>query len=391
MHEYGYAPLTNSQHTLGHIACEACREIALAKMEPQELARLPLQAAAEVWLESRRGIDEQTRKSYRAYTRSLLKFFDRLTLAEITVGHIATYQTQRASGEISGRPVGVSAINHELNTLQQIMQRAGEWARIADWYEPLAQQKPKVGCALSEEQEARLLRIASSRKRWFVAYCCALLTVNTTAGPGEIRRLQLCDVDLGARTIYIREGAKNDARVRRIPLNEDALWAARELMTRAAAFGAVFPSHYLLPHRASKLGEKADPSRPMGGWRSAWEALREAAGMPQLRYYDLRHHSITKLLENPNVPERTVTDLAGHVSNHMLDTYSHVRRAALESAVEAVGTSVTKRKGPVMIYPKAKEPACTQNSPEKSQPPPSPTSPGSSQSIYFSSATYQRK
>lgn len=349
-HDPEYSSVHEQQHTLGHIDCEACREASRAAMLTTSLASLPFLQAANLWLDSRKNIDTTTRFNYQCYIKSLARFFGLLTLAQVEIGHVQTYQSQRSKGEIVGlRKAGSSCVNHELNTLQQMMTRAGEWTRIADWYEPLPQKRSTVGCALTDEQESRLFRVAASRKRWHVAYCCSMITANTTAGPGEIRRLQLQDVDFQRRTIYIRLGAKNSSRIRRIPLNDDALWAVTELWKRAELMGACLPQHYLLPHRAANRAEKADPNRPMGSWRKAWEALREAAGMPKLRRYDLRHHAITKLLENPNIPERAVIDLAGHVSNQMLDTYSHTRQQALHDAVTKIDTGLTKKIHPHVI------------------------------------------
>jgi hypothetical protein len=53
--------------------------------------------------------------------------------------------------------------------------------------------------------------------------------------------------------------------------------------------------------------------------------MRAAIGMPKLRMYDLRHTCITRLLSNPNVPERVVIETVGHVNNNMLQRYSHQR------------------------------------------------------------------
>ena len=346
-------------------------------------------------------IDEATVRNYGSYIGALRKFFRKLPIAEISIGHIQTYQEQRAKGQIPGlkRTAGPSVVNHELNTLQQVMVRSGEWARLADWYEPLALPKAKVGCALSEEEESRLLRIAKTRSRWFVAYCCTVLTINTTAGPGEIRQLKLEDIDIPRLTIYIREGAKNNGRIRHIPLNEESLWAIRELMVRATEKGSYLPHHYLLPHRAAKNGQKSDPNKPMGGWRTAWEALRKAADMPHLRMYDLRHHAITKLLEHPEISERTVEALAGHLSARMKDTYSHIRRQALEDAVNRVATKVTGKPKPIMMgspeVAPEKETECPEksipNSPGNSPPQPSATSQGFGASTFSWTGTYPKR
>jgi hypothetical protein len=49
--------------------------------------------------------------------------------------------------------------------------------------------------------------------------------------------------------------------------------------------------------------------------------------------YDLRHHCITELLENPNHSQQTVQAIAGHVSRRMMKRYSHIRSAAKRAAV----------------------------------------------------------
>jgi len=55
-----------------------------------------------------------------------------------------------------------------------------------------------------------------------------------------------------------------------------------------------------------------------------------------LRPYDLRHHAITRLLENPDISEQTVKDIAGHVSKHILERYSHIRMAKKRDALDAL-------------------------------------------------------
>jgi integrase len=63
--------------------------------------------------------------------------------------------------------------------------------------------------------------------------------------------------------------------------------------------------------------------------------VTRAIGMPTLRVYDLRHTCITRLLSNPDVPERVVIETVGHVNNNMLHRYSHQR---LEDKAKALGT-----------------------------------------------------
>ncbi len=64
-------------------------------------------------------------------------------------------------------------------------------------------------------------------------------------------------------------------------------------------------------------------------------ALRRATDMPKLCPHDLRHLSITRLLEAGVEPE-IVRSLAGHVSRQMMEYYSHVRMEPKLKAVERI-------------------------------------------------------
>ena len=51
-----------------------------------------------------------------------------------------------------------------------------------------------------------------------------------------------------------------------------------------------------------------------------------------LRFHDLRHHAITELAEGQG-SDQVIRSIAGHVSQRMLEHYSHVRSAAKQSAI----------------------------------------------------------
>jgi hypothetical protein len=85
-----------------------------------------------------------------------------------------------------------------------------------------------------------------------------------------------------------------------------------------------------------------DPTRPMSTWRTAWRKLTKAAGLPGLRFHDLRHHAITELAES-SASDQTIMSIAGHVSSKMLAHYSHVRLEAKRQALEGISKSARVR------------------------------------------------
>ncbi len=328
-------------------------------------ASLRFPEAFDLWLESRKG-----RLGHNSYARNrwrrqpLVTFFGNKLLSEITAQDLYAYQQWRsrtgfatkrnAQGEYETLQVPAETqadtVNHELNVVQQLLKRAGLWNKIADLYEPLPVPRREVGKALTPEEERILFETASSKPRWRVAYLAALVTAHTTIGPAELRGLRLSDVDLDNRVLSVREGAKNQYRVRRVPLNETAFWAVSQLLERAKAKGATDPDHYLLPGRIQR-GPYV-PSRPMDNWRTAWVSMRKALAkvhprLATLRPYDLRHHAITKLAERPGVSEQTIQAIAGHVSERMLRHYSHIRLEAKRKAVELLAPEADVVRDPV--------------------------------------------
>jgi hypothetical protein len=170
-----------------------------------------------------------------------------------------------------------------------------------------------------------------------------MLSINTTAGPKEVATLRLKDVDLERRIITVQpEGAKNPHRIRPIPLNDEAFKAAEMAVTRARRLRATEPTHYVFPFRIRTPRALFDPNRHQTSFRTAWKKMIAVAGLPRFRMYDLRHHAITALLENPHTSEETVEAIAGHISRQMKKRYSHVRMDAIRKAVSGLDGSTAE-------------------------------------------------
>ncbi len=332
-----------STHTKNYQQARKIRQQALqaqaAGRLPTDMAKWPFEKAAQNWLAGREPLIAA--KSFRTEKERLvplLKTFAGRRLADIAADDIRGYQVARS------KEVGPKTINLDCAVLRMILRTAKLWARVADDYKPLPKPKRGPGRALSQEQEKRLFDAARSKADWQVAYCAALIAANTTARSCEIRGLRLADIDLIERTMTVqRISTKTDAGSRVVPLNETTTWALARLFERAQLLGATTPESYLLPAFRYKhtqegqdvAGRGYDPTRPMGGWRTAWRSLTKAAGLPGLRFHDLRHHCITRLGE-AGVPEQTLMAIAGHVSREMLELYSHVRMQAKREAVAAI-------------------------------------------------------
>jgi integrase len=96
-------------------------------------------------------------------------------------------------------------------------------------------------------------------------------------------------------------------------------------------FGAAEAEHHLFPFGKPM---PSDPTRPITDISSAWDSLRDGAGV-KCRLHDMRHTVATKMAE-AGTPESTMLSLLGHMSSAMLERYSHIRMTAKRTAVETL-------------------------------------------------------
>jgi len=152
--------------------------------------------------------------------------------------------------------------------------------------------------------------------------------------------------ELRKKICSVRPQSKTNAGVRTIPLTPDSFETFGALRQRSELFGEVLPEHYCFASFKPIQGKKGeslritrfDASRPVGSWKKAWGKVTIAAGLSGLRFHDLRHSCITELLSNPTVSVQTVKAVAEHVSQRMVNRYSHIGLAAKQSALEALSS-----------------------------------------------------
>jgi integrase len=317
---------------------EEKRRITLAEtgkltMTSQQRARVAFSIAAERYMaEGKTRWAARTIQTERERSRPLIAYFGAIELRKLTAESVRAYMTQRKAAGISNR-----TINRERDFLRGVLKQAKRWHLISDDVRPLPSHQ-SIGKALQPDEKLRLLKVAAMKPEWQVARLAMTLTFNTTMRGCELRGMQWRDVDLMDRALTVRR-SKTSAGERVIPLNEDAWRAIQELRDRSKQlFGTTLsPEWYVFP-RAHGL-HRPDPTQPMGrgGWRTAWRTLAKLAGLKGLRFHDLRHHAITELAES-QTSDQTIRSIAGHVSEKMLEHYSHIRLDAKRSALNALSS-----------------------------------------------------
>lgn len=343
-----HPPAALLEHTLDHLNCPACMG---ADDELQgvdvDWATMLFPAASSRWMKLRRqdtGLKPRAHDATQGCLTAMEKFFFNLRLCDITPGHVRGYQLARLHNLMRScgqefhpwhYPAGHSLVNHEISALAQMLRHCKLWNTIEPFYFPLPVKSWSPRSILSEAEEERLFNVAAQHPEAGLAYWVALISNHTSASGIELRGLRMGNIFLpheGFAEIYIPEDAvKNNSRPRKLPLNADARFAVEQCYKRALQLGCCEPEHYLFPMR---IKNKFDPTRQASrSWlRHSWENLRTATGFTELKPHDLRHHCITRLLENDVNPE-TVIAIAGHVGRKMLEYYAHQRTRVKYAAV----------------------------------------------------------
>jgi integrase len=330
---------------------EKIAEAEAGKLTPtsQKYARLAFTEAAERYIADRLAhLAPHSVTTERERLKPLKAFFGTTPLTRISADSVREYIGHRKQQEAANR-----TINMELGILRRILKLAKRGHVIADDIKRLPERRD-VGRALRHEEKLTLLKVAASRPEWQIARLAATVALNTTMRSCEIRGLQWRDIDLMDRTLRVRH-SKTEAGERVIPLNATVWTAILELRERAKLMcGEPQMNWYVFPHGEGQgpvtrpknrpgpeaVTVKPDPTKPMTTWRTAWRKITKAAGLPGLRFHDLRHHAITELAESLTSDAVTMS-IAGHVSQRMLAHYSHVRLEAKRKALDGISGGVS--------------------------------------------------
>ena len=194
---------------------------------------------------------------------------------------------------------------------------------------------PTEGCALPK-LEHRFLREAKDSGVFEMYY----IELATGLRRGELLGLKWEDIDLEHGSLRVkRQVARIDGEIveaplktknayRTLPLAEDTIAVLQQQRKKTGGSPWVFPS------------TSGGPISPDSVLHMLHRVLKRA-GLPRVRFHDLRHTFATLALQN-GVDIKTVSGMLGHFSaGFTLDTYAHVTTAAQKEAAKTMGKVLT--------------------------------------------------
>ena len=350
----GHDPETGKpiyRNVLGKTQSEVKEKLKTAIQETQSLdfsktGQYTVGQWMDVWYENYAKIKVRpsSHQTYKGYIENHIK----PNIGDIPLEKLTTldlqrlYKTLLARGRVDrleskGQPRGLSP--KTVRNIHQILSSALKLAQE----QRIILTNPAEGCALPKVEHREMKTLPVEQLQSFLreakdsgVFELYYLELATGLRRGELLGLKWEDIDLEHGDLRVRRQiARINGRVveaplktknayRTLPLAEDTISILKEQKKKVGNSPWVFPS------------ATGGPISPDSVLHMLHRVLKRA-GLPQVRFHDLRHTFATLALQN-GVDIKTVSGMLGHFSaGFTLDTYAHVTTSAQKAAANTMG------------------------------------------------------
>jgi integrase len=278
-----------------------------------------------------------TQKAERLRVKPLTDFFGQYAMTAISADLVARYRDQRLSTPSQRKdlatgewlPLKPATVRLELALLGHVFTTAIKEWRIGLVANPVHNiRKPSSGAGrdrrLHGDEEARLHEALAKHSNPMIAWIVRI-ALETGMRSSEITGLRLRQVELSRRIVRLSD-TKNDSS-RTVPMTREALAVFELAManpTRPKDTDLVF------------FGEPGkDGKRRPYNFNKVWNNLKNGLGLSDLRFHDLRHEAVSRLVEK-GLGDQEVSAISGHKSMQMLKRYTHLRAEDLVKRLDEV-------------------------------------------------------
>ena len=311
--------------------------------ELTEQSRITLGEWLDIWLEecAALSVRPSTLKGYRGYVEKNIKpYLGDKQICKVTTADIQSlYRKLQKEGGTSGGPLAGTSVRRIHNVLHQALDVAVNrhlMVKNPSNDVTLPKKESTVKTILNDAQLERFMDAIKADEHWHDFF---YLEITTGLRRGELCGLMWSDFDEKKgtlsirRTLHAKEGGgyyvgdtKTGTGRRTIKLPPSTVQLLSERKKRSI-------SQWLFPNPI----HPEDPVMPNSGYERMKKLMADA-GLPNIRFHDLRHTFATHALTS-GVDAKTLSGILGHTkTSFTLDTYTHVTGDMHQRASEIVGS-----------------------------------------------------
>jgi integrase len=289
--------------------------------------------------------------SYVEYRRTLnnhiLPALGHVQLQKLTVQQVESFYAQKAKEGLSAKTI--SGIHGELRKgLAHAVHLNLIGRNVCDIVKKSLPRKPRHEAqTLTKEQAQKLVEHIRGKYPWEALFMLAMITGMRR---GELVALRWSDVHLEDRYLQVRRSARRPGLGYALQVQEPKTAAGRRKIVLSPFLIQVLQQHRSRQEAMRRAAGDAWEEHDLvfcnrhGGFinletmRTWFKKVLREAGLPSMRFHDLRHSSATLLLAM-GVHVKVVQELLGH-SNILitLNTYSHVLPSLHKKAMDELST-----------------------------------------------------
>lgn len=248
------------------------------------------------------------------------------------------------------RRLSGATVNRYLSDLSRILRHA----QSLGWL-PAPPSVPKL-----HEPRGRTAWLTHEQARTLLAelpphlQAMARFALSTGLRESNVRLLEWAQVDMDRAAAWVHADQAKAGRAISVPLNADALAVLREQIGMHKRW--VFPAPRWAKKRTTTEQPRLTWDAPTGKASSAaWRKACIRAGVPELRWHDLRH-TWASWHRMAGTPDAALQELGGWASPHMLQRYAHLAPSHVASWAGNIGPRGTTAVQVEASFPKQRGP-----------------------------------
>ncbi|HEJ1105646.1 TPA: site-specific integrase [Pseudomonas aeruginosa] len=284
-----------------------------------------------------------TQKAEQTKAAPLIRHLGKYSLAALSADVIAEYRDKRLKetvrtkykegSDVTPRTVSANTVRLELALLSNLFTVAIQEWRIGLPQNPVLNiRKPSPGEGrdrrLNPDEERKLFQAVNAYHNPMLGWIVRI-AVETGMRSSEITSLRRHQVDLKKRVVKLLDTKNGESRT--VPLTQAAAQAFKDALenpirpidTNLIFFGEPGKDEKRRPYVFSKV----------------WNEMKKQLGMTDLRFHDLRHEAVSRLVESGQLTDQQVAAISGHKSMQMLKRYTHLRAEDLVTALDNIDQS----------------------------------------------------
>ncbi len=309
-----------------------------------ETDRMTVAAYLDKWLSAsaKPSVKVRTYEGYESMVRvRIVPRIGARRLAKLTALDVQGLYADLAASGLSARSVG-----HTHRCLHCALDQAVKWGVIA--------RNPCDGATAPRAERAEMKVLTPEQVNAFLAattdhpmHALYVLAITTGMRAGELLGLKWGDIDFEAGQLNVRRALQKQNEHGLVFVTPKSARSRRTIVLSQRAVEALRAHHDRQAFLRKQLGDewqdqelvfptlKGGPHDP--GWqRQVFYAALDKAGVPHIRFHDMRHTAATLLLGR-GVHPKVVSEMLGHSTIGLtLDTYSHLLPAMHQQAAAAM-------------------------------------------------------